>query len=167
MGMEKMRFLYLSISADQASSLPRRHCCTSLVSVHAVRSSSLTEAFRCIFGLATIELTGISRMVFVRARLQRCRNRLEIRRLQPLRSVVSVAPAGPEPCEGRPVYPELRGAGSSLFSALAETPSETLTLKLSLIPPRFAASLHIAGNRASQVLANVQLLNIPQRVRIQ
>src|SRR6185437_10342704 len=46
MGIEKIRFLYLSISADQAASLPFRHSRTSRVSVHAICCSSLANAFR-------------------------------------------------------------------------------------------------------------------------
>src|SRR5580704_7911273 len=40
MGIEKIRFLYLSTSADQASSLPPRHSLTRRVSGHAARFSS-------------------------------------------------------------------------------------------------------------------------------
>src|ERR1700722_4161629 len=42
-GMEKMRFLYCSISADHASSLPCRHSFTKRISGHASFNSSRVE----------------------------------------------------------------------------------------------------------------------------
>jgi hypothetical protein len=47
-----MRFLYLEISARQASSLPLTHSRTSRVSGHAARNSSEREAFRAALRLA-------------------------------------------------------------------------------------------------------------------
>src|SRR5579872_1169704 len=58
MGIEKMRFLYLSIRADQAASVPLRHSCTSRVSGHAVRCSSLAKIFRCTGGSRPPQLSG-------------------------------------------------------------------------------------------------------------
>src|SRR5580658_643310 len=72
-GIEKMRFLYLSISADHASSLPSRHSFTRRVSGHAIRNSSWVPLFRgAIFRshahLADVELFNVPQRVRIENR---------------------------------------------------------------------------------------------------
>src|SRR5271167_2337976 len=73
MGIEKIRFLYLSISADQASSLPRRHSRTRRVSGHAARTFSRVAVFwtaflRALATLAHIKLFQVPQRVRIQNR---------------------------------------------------------------------------------------------------
>src|SRR5215469_6611832 len=59
MGIEKMSFLYLSMSAAHASSLPRRHSLTSCGSVHTGRLFTITEDVRGTSRLHPCDLVDI------------------------------------------------------------------------------------------------------------
>src|SRR5437879_12499727 len=58
-GIEKIRFLYLSIRADQAPSPPRRQPCTRRVSGHARLSLRRAGSGRGAFGRSLTILTDI------------------------------------------------------------------------------------------------------------
>src|SRR5580704_9815630 len=57
-GMEKMRFLYLSINATQASSFPFRHSATRRRSSHALRPSIAVESRPRAIECVPAEITG-------------------------------------------------------------------------------------------------------------
>src|SRR6266852_2298105 len=77
MGMENMRFLYLSTSADHASSLPRRQPCTRRVSGHAERHSSNVADLSGAIGLALANLTHVKLFnIPQHVRVQNCRSKI-------------------------------------------------------------------------------------------